>query len=62
MKTYDYIIIGTGSGLALADAILQENDKVKIAVIDKDPGWDMPYPGLHPFENTAVSCRTSAIV
>ena len=39
MKTYDYIIIGTGSGLALADAILQENDKVKIAVIDKDtPG------------------------
>jgi mycothione reductase len=39
MKTYDYIIIGTGSGLALADAILQEKDKVKIAVIDKDtPG------------------------
>ena len=39
MKTYDYIIIGTGSGLALADAILQEKDRVKIAVIDKDtPG------------------------
>jgi len=39
MKEYDYIAIGTGSGLALVDAILQENEKAKIAVIDKDdPG------------------------
>ncbi len=39
MKEYDYITIGTGSGLALVDAILQENENVKIAVIDKDePG------------------------
>jgi mycothione reductase len=39
MKEYDYITIGTGSGLALVDAILQEKENVKIAVIDKDdPG------------------------
>jgi mycothione reductase len=39
MKEYDYITIGTGSGLALVDAILHENEDVKIAVIDKDePG------------------------
>lgn len=39
MKKYDLIVIGTGSGLEIASAALQENPKMKIAVIDKDqPG------------------------
>ncbi len=39
MEEYDYIAIGTGSVMAIVDAIIQMNPKVKIAVIDKDePG------------------------
>lgn len=39
MKNYDLIVIGTGSGLELVQAMLQDNAEAKIAVIDKDqPG------------------------
>jgi mycothione reductase len=39
MKKYDLIVIGTGSAMEIASAALQENPKLKIAVIDKDqPG------------------------
>ncbi len=39
MKEYDLIVIGTGTGLELGNAFLQENPNAKIAVIDKDePG------------------------
>jgi mycothione reductase len=39
MKTYDLILIGTGSGMELVDAMIQSNHHIKVAVIDKDtPG------------------------
>ncbi len=39
MKKYDLIVIGTGSAMEIADAMIQNNPKIKIAVIDKDdPG------------------------
>ena len=39
MKTFDLIVIGTGSAMNIVDAMIQENPKVQVAVIDKDePG------------------------
>lgn len=39
MKEYDYIAIGTGSAMEIVSAIVEEDPKVKVAVIDKDePG------------------------
>ncbi|MCZ7356757.1 MAG: dihydrolipoyl dehydrogenase [Candidatus Methanoperedens sp.] len=39
MKKYDLIVIGTGSGMNYADAIMDRNPDYKVAVIDKDePG------------------------
>jgi len=39
LKEYDCIIIGTGSAMELADPMIQENPRIRIAVIDKDePG------------------------
>jgi dihydrolipoamide dehydrogenase len=39
MKTYDLIVIGSGSAMNLVDPMLQQNPRMKIAVIDKDePG------------------------
>jgi dihydrolipoamide dehydrogenase len=39
MKEYDLIVIGTGSAMNIVDPMIQENPKIKIAVIDKDePG------------------------
>jgi dihydrolipoamide dehydrogenase len=39
MKAYDLISIGTGSAMNIVDAMIQENSKMKVAVIDKDePG------------------------
>ncbi|MCW4006391.1 MAG: dihydrolipoyl dehydrogenase [Candidatus Bathyarchaeota archaeon] len=39
MKEYDLVVIGTGSGMELADAFIRQNPKAQIAVIDKDdPG------------------------
>jgi mycothione reductase len=39
MKEYDYIVIGTGSGLDLVNAVSRKSPNAKIAVIDKDtPG------------------------
>ncbi|MEM3383533.1 MAG: dihydrolipoyl dehydrogenase [Nitrososphaeria archaeon] len=39
MKEYDWIVIGSGSAMTVVEAIIQENPKAKIAVIDKDdPG------------------------
>ncbi len=39
LKEYNLIIIGTGTGMELGSAFLQENPEAKIAVIDKDePG------------------------
>ena len=36
MKEYDLIVIGTGSGMEVATAAIQENPDLKVAVIDKD--------------------------
>jgi len=39
MKTYDLILVGTGSGMELVDAMIQNKPDIKVAVIDKDaPG------------------------
>lgn len=39
MKEYDLISIGTGSAMGIVDAMIQENPRMKVAVIDKDdPG------------------------
>ena len=39
MKEYDLISIGTGSAIGIVEAMLNENPKAKVAVIDKDePG------------------------
>jgi dihydrolipoamide dehydrogenase len=39
MKEYDLISIGTGSAMNIVSAMIQENPKMKVAVIDKDePG------------------------
>jgi len=39
MKQYDLITIGTGSAMNIVDAMMQENPKIRVAVIDKDePG------------------------
>jgi len=39
MEEYDAIVIGTGSAMEIANALIQENPKRKIAIIDKDePG------------------------
>ena len=38
-KQYDLIVIGTGSAMNIVDPMIQQNPKIKIAVIDKDkPG------------------------
>src|SRR5438132_8678573 len=39
MKQYDLLVIGSGSAMNVVDPMIQENPKVKVAVIDKDePG------------------------
>ena len=39
MKEYDLTVIGTASGMVIADAAIQETPDLKVAVIDKDePG------------------------
>jgi dihydrolipoamide dehydrogenase len=39
MKEYDLIAIGTGSAMSIVEAMLHENPKMKVAVVDKDePG------------------------
>ncbi len=39
MKQYDLIVIGTGSAMNIVDAMIQQNPKIRVAVIDKDePG------------------------
>jgi mycothione reductase len=39
MKEYDLISIGTGSAMGIVEAMISENPKVRVAVIDKDePG------------------------
>ncbi len=39
MKTYDVIVIGTGSAASIIDVVVEEDPEVSIAVIDKDePG------------------------
>ncbi|MCK5628948.1 FAD-dependent oxidoreductase, partial [Candidatus Bathyarchaeota archaeon] len=39
MKEYDLICIGTGSGMSIVQAMINENPKLRVAVIDKDePG------------------------
>ncbi len=39
MKEYDLISIGTGSSITIVEIMIQENPKLKVAVIDKDePG------------------------
>ncbi|HZY46867.1 MAG TPA: FAD-dependent oxidoreductase, partial [Candidatus Bathyarchaeia archaeon] len=39
MKHYDLITIGTGSAMNIVDAMIQQNPKIRVAVIDKDePG------------------------
>jgi len=39
LKEYDLIVIGSGSALAVVNAMMQDNPRIKVAVIDKDePG------------------------
>ncbi len=39
LKEYDLIVIGTGSAMNIVEPMIQENSKLKVAVIDKDePG------------------------
>ncbi len=39
MKEYDLIVVGSGSAMNIVDPMIQENPKIRIAVIDKDePG------------------------
>jgi dihydrolipoamide dehydrogenase len=39
MKEYDLIVIGSGSAMEIVNAIIEENTRTKVAVIDKDdPG------------------------
>src|SRR5439155_19754465 len=39
MKQYDLIVIGSGSAMNIVEPMIQENPKIKVAVIDKDePG------------------------
>jgi dihydrolipoamide dehydrogenase len=39
LKEYDLITIGTGSAMAVVNAIMQDNPDIKVAVVDKDePG------------------------
>ena len=39
MKEYDVVVVGTGSAMNIVDALIEENPKIRIAVIDKDePG------------------------
>src|SRR5437867_10487454 len=39
MKEYDVIAVGTGSVMAVVEAMMQANPQIKVAVIDKDePG------------------------
>ena len=39
MKNYDLIIVGSGSAMNIVEPMIEENPKIKIAVIDKDePG------------------------
>ena len=39
MKKYDLILIGTGSGMEIVDAMIRENKKLRVAVVDRDaPG------------------------
>jgi dihydrolipoamide dehydrogenase len=39
MKEYDLILVGTGSGMELVEAMIQSKPDIKVAVIDKDaPG------------------------
>ena len=40
MKEYDLIVVGYGSPMSIVDPMIQQNPKIKIAVIDKDqPGY-----------------------
>jgi mycothione reductase len=39
MEEYDAVVVGTGSAMNVVEALIQDNPKVKVAVIDKDePG------------------------
>lgn len=39
MNEYNLILIGTGSGMSIVEAMIQENPEVRVAVVDKDePG------------------------
>jgi len=66
MKEYNYIMIGTGSAMEIVSAIVEENPKAKVAVIDKDePGGICLTCGcipskilLYPAELVRTSART----
>ena len=36
MKEYDLIVAGTGSAMNIVEGAMQENLRIKVAVIDKD--------------------------
>ena len=39
MKEYDVVVVGSGSAMNVVEALIEDNPKVKVAVIDKDePG------------------------
>ena len=39
MKDYDVVVVGSGSAMNIVEPLIEENPKIKVAVIDKDePG------------------------
>src|SRR5579863_1764846 len=39
MKEYDAVVVGSGSAMNIVEALIEENPKIRVAVIDKDePG------------------------
>jgi dihydrolipoamide dehydrogenase len=64
MKEYNYIMIGTGLAMEIVSAIVEENPKAKVAVIDKDePGGICLTRGCIPSKILLYSAelvRTSA--
>ena len=63
MKEYDFIVIGTGSAMEIANAILQDNPKMKAAIIDKDePGGICLTRGCIPSKILLYSAELTRII
>jgi dihydrolipoamide dehydrogenase len=63
MKEYDFIVIGTGSAMEIANAILQDNPRMKAAIIDKDePGGICLTRGCIPSKILLYSAELTRII